>query len=51
MMILIFLLYALAMGLAWKGERRWATLAIGAALVLLFVWFKHHVTDPLTIAL
>jgi hypothetical protein len=26
-------------------------LVIGAALVLLFVWFKHHVTDPLTIAL
>jgi hypothetical protein len=51
MMILIFLLYALAIGLAWKGERRWATLVIGVTLVLFLVWFRHHVTDPLAIGL
>lgn len=50
-MILIFLLYALAIGLAWKGERRWATRVIGVTLVLLAAWFWHHVTDPLAIGL
>jgi hypothetical protein len=51
MMILLFLLYSLAMILAWKGERGWANLVIGATLVLFFAWFTHHVTDPLTIVL
>ena len=51
MMILVFLLYALAIWLAWKGERRWATLVIGVTLVVLAVWFRHHMTDPLTIGL
>jgi len=38
MMILIFLLYARAMGLTWKGERRWATLvAAGNAVTVLFM--------------
>jgi hypothetical protein len=50
-MILVFLLYSFAIGLAWKGERRWATLVIGVTLVLSAVWFKHHVTDTLTIGL
>jgi hypothetical protein len=44
MMILIFLLYSVANGLAWKGERRWATLVIGVTLVLSAAWFRHHIT-------
>jgi len=51
MTILLFLLSALAIGLAWKGKRRWATLVVGVTLALFLAWFWHHITDPLAIGL
>jgi len=50
-MILIFLLYALAIGLLWTGKRRPAVLVIGVTFVLFAIWFRHHITDPLAIGL
>ena len=44
---LLFLLIALAMGLAWRGNRRAGVAVFALAAVLSVAWFNHHLTDPL----
>jgi hypothetical protein len=44
---LLFLLMAIAMGLAWCGKRRAGVAVFALAAVLSVAWFNHHLTDPL----
>ena len=43
----LFLLLAIAMGLAWRGDRRAGVAVFAVAAVLSVAWFNHHLTDPL----
>jgi len=49
MMVLLFLLFAVVMVLAWKGKRKPAIALFLINLILCCLWFKHHVTDPLNL--
>jgi hypothetical protein len=44
---LLFLLMAVAMLLAWRGNRHAGVAVFALAAVLSVAWFNHHVTDPL----
>jgi hypothetical protein len=44
---LLFLLMAIAMVLAWRGNRRVGVAVFALAALLSVAWFNHHVTDPL----
>ena len=44
---LLFLLMAIAMVLAWRGNRRASVAVFALAAVLSVAWFNHHLTDPL----
>jgi uncharacterized protein DUF5993 len=44
---LLFLLMAIAMVLAWRGNRRAGVAVFALAALLSVAWFNHHVTDPL----
>ena len=44
---LLFLLLAIAMGLAWRGDRRAGGAVFVVAAFLSGAWFNHHLTDPL----
>jgi hypothetical protein len=43
----LFLLLAIAMGLAWRGDRRAGIAVFAVAALLSVAWFNHHLTDPL----
>ena len=43
----LFLLLAIAMGLAWRGDRRAGVAVFVVAALLSVAWFNHHLTDPL----
>jgi hypothetical protein len=45
----LFLLMAIAMLLAWRGNRRAGVAVFAVAAVLSVAWFNHHVTDPLAL--
>jgi hypothetical protein len=45
----LFLLMAIAMLLAWRGNRRVSVAVFAVAAVLSVAWFNHHVTDPLAL--
>jgi tryptophan-rich sensory protein len=44
---LLFLLMAIAMVLAWRGNRRAGVVVFALAALLSVAWFNYHVTDPL----
>lgn len=44
---LIFLLLAMAMIVAWVGQRAVGCALFAVAMILAVVWFNHHMTDPL----
>jgi hypothetical protein len=46
---LLFLLMAIAMLLAWRGDRRAGLAVFALAAVLSVAWFNHHLTDPLAL--
>ena len=46
---LIFVLYFVAMALAWAGRRNAAMIAFAVSLVVSVAWLKHHMTNPLNL--
>ena len=46
---LLFLLLAIAMGLAWRGHRRAGVALFAIAALLSLAWLNHHMTDPLAL--
>lgn len=51
MMVLLFLLFAVTMFLAWKGKRKPAVALFLINIALCALWFKHHATDHINIEL
>ena len=43
----LFLLLAIAMSLAWRGDRRTGMAVFAVAALLSVAWFNHHLTDAL----
>ena len=50
MMALLFLLFAVAMGLVWVQHRWLAMLVYTVTMVLSVYWYFHHATDTLALS-
>lgn len=50
MMALLFLLFAIAIGLVWIQRRGLAMLLFAGSMVLSVVWYFHHATDSLALS-
>lgn len=50
MMALLFLIFAVAMGLLWLRRRGLAMLLYTGGMVLSVIWYFHHATDALTLS-
>lgn len=51
MMALLYLLYAAAMIVSFRGNRKLSLILFTIAIILSLFWFKYHVTDPINITL
>jgi len=51
MMTALFLLFSIAMLLAYGGKRHASVVLFLISLGLCLIWFRHHITDPLSIQL
>ncbi|MFC3227207.1 DUF5993 family protein [Marinibaculum pumilum] len=50
MMALLFLLFAIAIGLVWIQRRGLAMLLFAGSMVLSVAWYFHHATDSLALS-
>lgn len=51
MMVLLFLLIALAIIFMWFKLKRTSIMFFSAYFILAIIWFSHHATDKLNITL
>jgi hypothetical protein len=47
---LLFVMWTVVLGAAWRASREAALASFAVALVLSVALFIHHVTDPLTLS-